>query len=150
MPKLSVEVVTGERVVFEQDEADMVVARTVEGVVGILPRHVPLIGVLAPGEMRVKKGGHEEVLAVFGGFLEVAHNQVRILADSAERAEEIDLVRAEAARQRAETRLSQQASELDLERAHVALQRSMLRLRVGRRSHAGRAGRPGQPQEALP
>ncbi len=150
MPKLSVEVVTGERVVFEQDEVDMVVARTVEGVLGILPRHVPLIGVMAPGEMRVKKGGHEETLAVFGGFLEVAHNQVRVLADSAERAEEIDLARAEAARQRAETRLGQQASELDLARAQLSLQRSMLRLKVARRSHAGRAGRPGARQESLP
>lgn len=146
MPKLSVEVVTGERVVFEQDEVDMVVARTVEGVLGILPRHVPLIGVLAPGEMRVKKSGHEETLVVFGGFLEVAHNQVRILADSAERAEEIDVARAESARQRAETRLGQSVSELDQMRAQLALQRSLLRLRVGRRGHAGRAGRPGHPE----
>lgn len=144
MPKLRVEVVTGERVVFEQEDVDMVVARTVDGVLGILPRHVPLIGVLAPGEMRVKKGAHEDTLAVFGGFLEVAHNQVRVLADSAERAEEIDLARAESARQRAETRLAQHASELDLSRAQTALQRSTLRLKVGRRSHAARAGRPGQ------
>jgi F-type H+-transporting ATPase subunit epsilon len=150
MPKLKVEVVTGERVVFEQDDVDMVVARTADGVAGILPRHVPLIGLLEPGEMCIKKGGQEETLAVFGGFLEVAYNQVRVLADSAERAEEIDLARAEAARQRAETRLGQQASDIDLARAQMALQRSMLRLKVGRRSHAGRPGRAGHPDEAFP
>jgi F-type H+-transporting ATPase subunit epsilon len=150
MAKLSVEVVTGERVVYEQDDVDIVVSRTAEGVAGILPRHVPLIAMLVPGEMRVKKAGQEQVLAVYGGFLEVAHNRVRVLADSAERAEEIDLARAETARQRAESRLAQRAADIDLARAQMALQRSLLRLRVARRSPGGRPGRPAHSEEAFP
>lgn len=138
MAKLSVEVVTGERVVYREDGVDMVVAVGADGALGILPMHAPLITLLASGEMRVVKDGREESLAVFGGFLEVANDQVRVLADTAERAEEIDLARAESARQRAETRISQHPPEIDLVRAEAALKRSLIRLKVGRRSR-GRA-----------
>jgi|SRR5579875_5839 len=133
MAKLTVEVVTGDRVVYREDEVDMVVAPGADGMLGILPRHAPIISLLAMGEMRVVKDRHEEPLTIFGGFLEVAHNVVRVLADTAERAEEIDVARAEAARQRAETRLSQRAGDIEIARAEMALRRALIRLKVGRR-----------------
>ncbi|HET7037390.1 MAG TPA: ATP synthase delta/epsilon chain alpha-helix domain-containing protein, partial [Thermomicrobiaceae bacterium] len=91
------------------------------------------------GELRVRRGNLEEDLAVFGGFIEVAHNMVRVLADVAERAEEIDLARAQAARDRAEARLGQAHTEIDLIRAEAALRRSLVRLRVAQ--HSRRHGR---------
>lgn len=138
MAKLMVEVVTGDRVVYREDEVDMVVAPGADGMLGILPRHAPIISLLAMGEMRVVKDRQEEPLTIFGGFLEVAHDTVRVLADTAELAEEIDIARAEAARQRAETRLSQRTGDIELARAELALRRALIRLKVGRRAH-GRA-----------
>lgn len=146
MAKLSVEIVTGERVVYQEEGVDMVIAPGADGTLGILPRHAPLISLLSMGEMRVIKDGREQSLVVFGGFIEVAHNLVRVLADSAERAEEIDLARAEAARRRAEARLAQRRSDIDIVRAEAALRRSLIRLRVGRRTR-GRA--PTPPQQDL-
>ena len=143
MAKLSVEVVTGERLVYHEDDVDMVIAPGADGTLGILPRHAPLVSLLAMGEMRVRKGSHEDSLAVFGGFIEVAHNQVRVLADLAERAEEIDIARAEEARRRAETRLSQRQTDIDFTRAELALRRSVIRLRIGQRTR-GRAPRGPQ------
>jgi F-type H+-transporting ATPase subunit epsilon len=87
--KLTVEIVTAERRVLT-DEADMVIAPAIEGTVGILPRHAPLLTALQPGVMVLKKDGTEEVLAVSGGFLQVSNDRVLILADTAERAEEVD------------------------------------------------------------
>lgn len=144
MAKLNVEVVTGERIVFSEDDVDMVIAPGADGTLGILPRHAPLISTLTLGEMRVKKAGQEESLFVAGGFIEVAHDTVRVLADTAERSEEIDLARAQAARDRAESRVASRASEIDLARAEASLRRSLVRLRIGQRTH-GRAtsGRPG-------
>jgi len=134
MAKLRVEVVTGERLVYEEDDVDMVIAPGADGTLGILPRHASLVSLLAMGEMRVRKGNTEESLVVFGGFLEVAHNQVRVLADTAERAEEIDVARAQAARDRAEVRLRERTANVDFTRAEIALRRSAIRLRVGQRS----------------
>lgn len=105
MAKLTVEVVAAEKIVFSGD-ADMVVAPGVEGVLGILPKHAPLLTMLNPGAVRIKQGDGEIVMAVSGGFLEVNHDRVDILADSAERAEEIDIARAEEARRRAEQALA--------------------------------------------
>jgi ATP synthase F1 epsilon subunit len=104
MAKLHVEIVTGERVVFTEDDVDMVVAPGIDGTLGILPKHAPLVTILSAGAMRVKKGGAEQELLVFGGFMEVANNRVIVLADTAERAEEIDVARAEEARHRARAR----------------------------------------------
>lgn len=140
--KLSVEVVTGEGVVYEADDVDMVVAPGADGQLGILPKHAPLFSLLAAGEMRVKHGSNEESLVVFGGFLEVLNNQVIVLADTAERVVEIDMQRAETARQRAEARLIQRGEGLDLARAEQSLQRAAVRLRVAQRRQHGRA-RPG-------
>lgn len=133
MPKLHVEIVTGERVVLEEDDVDMVVAPGADGTLGVLPEHAPLVTILASGELRIKKGGRENSIVVFGGFMEVTPEKVIVLADTAERAEEIDLARAEAARQRAEQALAQRQGQIDLEQAELSLRRASIRLRVAQR-----------------
>lgn len=129
MAKLKVEIITAERVVL-QDEVDMVVAPGTEGQLGILPHHVPLLTALKVGELRLKKGQEEISLAVTGGFLEVQPDRVIVLADAAERAEEIDIARAELAKRRAEERLAKRTTEFDLARADVSLARSLVRLKI--------------------
>jgi F-type H+-transporting ATPase subunit epsilon len=126
------EIVTAERVVFS-DDVDVVVAPGVEGELGILPHHAPLMSMLLPGELRVRKGGEELYLAIAGGFLEVRPDRVIVLADAAERAEEIDIARAEAAKRRAEERLKVHPPELDVARAEAALRRAIARLQVVQR-----------------
>ncbi len=143
MAKLRVEIVTGERVVYTEDDVDMVVAPGTDGSLGILPRHAPLIITLSAGELRVKKGGREQSLVVFGGFMEVTPTKVVVLADTAERAEEIDLARAEAARRRAEESIAKRQSAIELAQAEAALRRASIRLRVGQRRQTGRARVPG-------
>ena len=132
---LHLEVITPERKVYE-DDVDMVVAPASEGYVGILPHHVPLFTTLGPGEFKVKKGGVEEVLAVFGGFMDVRGDRVVVLTDAAEHADEIDAKAAQDARERAQQVLAGgTASAADEQRARAELQRSLVRLRVseGRR-----------------
>lgn len=133
MAKLSMELVTGERVVYQADDVDMIVAPGAEGTLGILPDHAALISLLDAGELRVKKGGSEESLVVFGGFIEVLDNRVVILADSAERADEIDLERASNARERAEVSLRDRSERQSIAEADAALRRAALRLKVGER-----------------
>ena len=132
---LRVQIVTAEREVLAEDAVDMVVAPGAEGVVGILPRHAPLLTTLLPGVVRIKKGGTEESTAVGGGFLQVANNRVLVLADTAERDEEIDVQRAEAARQRAQATLEAARSGLEpqVEAARIALRRSLVRLQAVQR-----------------
>ena len=131
---IHLEVITPERKVYE-DDVDMVIAPGSEGYLGILPHHAPLLTALGPGEFRVKKGGVEEVLAVFGGFMEVRPDRVVVLTEAAEPAEEIDTARAQAARARAQETLSQAAtlSAADEARARAELQRALVRLRVSER-----------------
>ena len=132
---LHLEVITPERKVYE-DDVDMVVAPASEGYVGILPHHIPLFTTLGPGEFKVKKGGVEEILAVFGGFMDVRGDRVIVLTDAAEPAEEIDTNRAQEARERAQQVLAAgPASAADEQRARAELQRALVRLRVseGRR-----------------
>ncbi len=143
MAKLSVEIVTGERVVYTEDDVDMVVAPGIDGTLGILPRHAPLITVLSSGELRVTKGGREEALVVFGGFMEVTPDRVIVLADTAENVEEIDLARAEEARRRAETAIANRGETADLEAAQAAMRRATLRLMIGQRRRGQRRAAPG-------
>ena len=138
MVKLNVEIVTGERVVFSEPDVDMVVAPGADGTLGILPQHAPLITLLDAGELRIKKGGTERSIVVFGGFMEVTPDKVVVLADSAERAEEIDVARADAARQGAETSIANRQETADLSAATAALRRANLRLRIGQRRGGGR------------
>jgi F-type H+-transporting ATPase subunit epsilon len=136
MAKLSVEVVTAERSVVNETDVDMVIAPASEGEVGILPRHAPLLATLRPGTLRLKKGGDETEMAVSGGFLQVNQDRVLILADTAERADEIDEARADEARRRAEAALTEAArggNQAQVMAARTALRRSLARLDVVRR-----------------
>jgi F-type H+-transporting ATPase subunit epsilon len=127
---LHLEVITPERKVYEED-VDMVVAPASEGYVGILPHHAPLFTTLGHGEFKVKRGGVEEVLAVFGGFMDVRADRVVVLTDAAEHGEEIDATRAQQARDRAQQALAAgPASAADEQRARAELQRALVRLRV--------------------
>lgn len=140
MPGLRLEVVTAERNVFDGD-VDSVVAPGIEGELGILPRHAPLLTILQPGELRVRTGPEEFGLAIGGGFMEVRDDRVLVLADSAERTEEIDLERARAAEERARTLLAERRPGVDLAAAQTALRRSQVRLRVARRRRGEEAPR---------
>lgn len=126
---IRVEVVTAERMVFT-DDVDIVVAPGVQGELGILPHHAPLMTTLAPGELLIRKGGQEFSLAISGGFLEVRPDRVIVLADAAERAEEIDIARAEAAKERAQKRLHERPPGLDEARTEAAMRRALARLKV--------------------
>lgn len=143
--KISFEITTPERTVFK-DEVDQITLPTEMGEITILPNHIPLVSVLRPGEMRVIKNGQETVLAVAGGFIEVEpKNRVIVLADNAERVEEINIERAEAARKRAEE-LMKEKSVQDVEYTALAsqLERELARLRVARKHRARHIGGPGQ------
>jgi F-type H+-transporting ATPase subunit epsilon len=143
---LRVQIVTAEREVFAEEGVDMVVAPGAEGVVGILPRHAPLLTTLQPGIVRIKRGGAEEAMSVGGGFLQVARDQVLILADSAERAAEVDEARAEEARRRARDTLAEavvSGQRLQAESARFALRREEARIQVARRHRGPERPRPG-------
>ena len=129
MAGIRLDIVTVERLVYS-DEVDVIVAPGIEGELGILPNHAPLMTTLQPGELRIRQGGEEFSMAVTGGFLEVRPDRVTILADAAERAEEIDMARAEEAKRRAEEQLGRELVEVDTARAEAALRRSMIRLKV--------------------
>jgi F-type H+-transporting ATPase subunit epsilon len=146
MAGIRCEIITAERVVFK-GEVDMVVAPGIDGQLGILPHHAPLMTALTIGELVLHKAGQEDtIMAIGGGFMEVGPEHVTILADSAERAEEIDESRAEAARRRAEATMAQAHGEHeDLQKTEAALRRSMLRLKVAKRKRGSRtkSGPPG-------
>lgn len=144
MAPMKLEIVTVERLVYSED-VDVLVAPGIEGELGILPRHAPLLTVLQPGEIRVSKDGNETYMSVSGGFIEVMSNTVTILADTAERVEDIDAERAEAAFKRAQERISSAVSEMDLQRAMASLKRSQARIGVvTRRRRQQRGERPTQ------
>ena len=139
-PSIRLEIVTPERVIYS-DEVDAVIAPGVEGQLGILPHHAPLMTMLQAGELRVRKGEEETCIAVFGGFLEVRPDRVIVLADAAERAEEIDAARAEEAKRRAEQALAnRKVSQADKARAEAALRRSLVEIKVAERKRKRKAG----------
>jgi F-type H+-transporting ATPase subunit epsilon len=145
MAKLTVEIVTAERQVYNETDVDMVVAPGSEGVLGILPRHASLLTMLRPGSLRVKKDGTEQEMSVAGGFLQVNADRVLILADQAERADEIDAAKAEEARRQAEQALTEATrggSSGQIEAARSALQVSLAQLKVVRRRRGGQGGVP--------
>jgi len=139
MSSIRLDIVTAERVVYSE-EVDAVVAPGVEGQLGILPHHTPLMTTLEVGELLVRKGGEEFSMVISGGFLEVRPDRVIVLADAAERAEEIDIARAEEAKRRAEERISRRIPEVDLAQAEAALRRSLVRLKVGEKRRRRRPG----------
>ena len=133
MSKIKLDIVTVEKLVFSQD-VDGVTAPGVEGELGILPQHAPLVTMLQPGVVIIKADGEETEMAVSGGYMEVRPEYIIILADSAERAEEIDIARAEAARARAEQARGEAPAGAEAAlAAEAALKRSLVRLKVARR-----------------
>ncbi|HZQ35514.1 MAG TPA: F0F1 ATP synthase subunit epsilon [Dehalococcoidia bacterium] len=144
---LSLDIVTAEREVLSADGFDIIVAPGIEGELGILPRHAPLMTILETGELRARRGNEEIDLFVAGGFLEVRDDRVTILADSAERSEEIDIARAEAARRRAEEAMANRQADIDVAAVFAAARRAEVRIRVAeRRRRRGGPGQPGQPR----
>ena len=138
---MMLEIITAERQVFS-DEVDMVVAPGIDGQLGILPRHAPLMTMLKPGELTVRKAGEEDMyVAVSGGFMEVLGNRVSILGDACERSDEIDEERAQQAVQRAQERLASRSEDMELERVMASLRRAQVRVDLVRR----RRLRGGQP-----
>ena len=136
---MRLDVVTPESVICSC-EVDAVIAPGVEGQLGILPHHAPLLTMLQAGELRVRKNGDETCIAIYGGFLEVRPDRVIILADAAERAEEIDEARAEEAKRRAEQQLANRVvSEVDKAQAEAVLRRSLIQLKVAERTRKRKA-----------
>ena len=142
--ELRLDVVTPERELFS-GEVDSVLAPGADGQMSVLPHHAPLITVLAEGELIARQGEEELSFAIHGGYMQVLPDRVIVLADVAERAEEIDIERAEEARRRAEELLSKEAPPEERAAAMQALRRSLVRLRVARRRRRRRP--PEQPPE---
>ena len=140
MSSIRLDIVTPERVIYS-GEVDVLIAPGIEGQLGILPHHAPLMTMLQAGELTVRKGEEEVYVAIFGGFLEVRPDRVIILADASERAEEIDVARAETAKHQAEQNLAnKRASEIDKAQAEAALRRSLVQLKVAERKRKRKSG----------
>ncbi len=138
MSTIKLDIVTMERLLVSED-VDYVSAPAVDGVVGILPRHTPLLTALSFGELRYKKGGAESSFAIGGGFMEVRPDKVTVLADVAEQADEIDEQRAGAARKRArETLKEKPRTDVNYAVLEEALRKAEVRLKVARKKSGGR------------
>ena len=129
---MMLEIITAERQVYS-GEVDMVIAQGFDGQLGILPKHAPLMTMLKPGELTVRKDGEDIYVAVTGGFMEVLGNRVSVLADACERSDEIDEERAEQAMQKAQEALATKGSNVEMGRALASLQRAQVRLGLVRR-----------------
>ena len=129
MTTFRLEIVTAEKIGFSED-VTMITAWGSEGQFTILPHHAPFMTILQPGKLVIKKDGSEQVLALLGGFLEVRRDKVIILADAYERAEEINIARAEQAQKRAEEILKTKPSKASVTAAEAALRRSLARLKA--------------------
>lgn len=147
---LSLDIVTAERVVLSEDGFDIVLAPGVMGELGILPHHAPLITVLEVGELRARRGADEVAMAVSGGFLEVRNDRVTVLADSAERADEIDIARAEEAKRQAQEAMNTRRGDIDVAAVQAAARRADVRIRVAERRRARRTGPGGLPPTPQP
>jgi F-type H+-transporting ATPase subunit epsilon len=133
MPKLKVELVTPEGHVLTEQGVDVVIAPGIQGELAVLPRHAPLVTELQPGVLVLRRDNQEDVLAVSGGFLEVMNDTVTVLADTSERSEEIDLERAQAARDQALENLDVSLDPSAVLEARINLLRALARIRAARR-----------------
>ncbi|MTH54012.1 F0F1 ATP synthase subunit epsilon [Bacillus mangrovi] len=129
MKTVQVNVVTPDGPVYDA-EVEMVSVKAQSGELGILPGHIPMVAPLKIGAVRLKKGGSTELVAVSGGFIEVRPDNVTILAQSAEASEDIDVERAQAAKERAERRLNKAEGDVDAIRAELALKKAINRIDV--------------------
>jgi F-type H+-transporting ATPase subunit epsilon len=127
-------IVTPERAVVDEAVDELQIPGS-EGYFGVLPGHAPLFSELKVGEVAYRRGDRWSFLAVAWGFVEVQPNHVRILAETAERAHDIDLDRALRAKQRAEERIARGGEDVDYGRALVALERALIRIQVARKTH---------------
>ena len=143
---LTLQIITPERVVFEEDGVESVTLPGSEGELTILPSHAPLMTAVRPGPLLFRKGGAEVDVAFSGGFLEVRDDKVVILVDTAERSEEIDAARAEEARQSAADQLATHVGTVDVARAMAALERAQARIRVSERRRRRGTGAPPPPE----
>jgi F-type H+-transporting ATPase subunit epsilon len=132
MATVKLDIVTAEKVVYSGD-VDIVIAPGQEGQLGILPHHAPLMTALNAGELIARKGSEDFILAISGGFLEVLPDRIIVLADAAERAEEIDIARAEEAKKRAQEQLAHSTSHVEAATAEAALRRAIARIEVADR-----------------
>jgi F-type H+-transporting ATPase subunit epsilon len=139
---LTLEIITPERIVFSETEVESVTLPGVEGELTVLPSHAPLMTALNPGALLFHKGGQDIDVALSGGFLEVRDDKVIVLADTAERSDEIDAARAEEARQRAQELIASHQGDVDLAAALAALGRAQARLRVAERRRRRPGGTP--------
>ena len=132
--KIKFKIATPEKIVYE-DEIDQVTLPTRLGEITVLPNHIPIVSSLAPGEILIKKDGLEVPMSTSGGFVELADNQISILADTAERAEEIDETRAEEARQRVKELMEnkQDMAEVDFTALYAKMEKELARLKVARK-----------------
>jgi F-type H+-transporting ATPase subunit epsilon len=145
VPNLRVDIVTAERVVLSEEDVDRLIVPGIEGELGVLPLHAPLLTSIQPGVLRVVKGEEETTMAITGGFIEVRENRITILADAAERGEDIDLARVEEARRRAEERLASREATVDIVKAEMALKRALVRLKAAEQIRRRRRGAPPPP-----
>ena len=129
---LKLEIVTPDKLVLSED-VDYVGAPGYEGEFGVLPSHIPFLSALQIGNLYFKKSGKSHFVFVSGGFADVSGDKVTILAESAEKAEDIDIERARKAKERAEQRLAQQKEKIDYIRAQAALHRALARIRAKER-----------------
>ena len=144
---INLQIVTPDRLLVNE-QVDEVQIPGSEGYFGVLPGHTPMLASLAVGEMWYRQGQEKIYLSLAFGFCEVLPDRVTVLATLAERADEIDVARAEEAKKRAEERLAQAARDVDYDRARMALQKSLSRLQVVSRVPLGgrKIGRPRMPQ----
>jgi len=131
---LHLQIVSADRSLVDEQRVDEVEIPGSEGYLGVLPGHTALLALLGAGELWYRKGQERFYLAVAFGFAEVLPDRVTVLAQIAERADEIDVSRAESAKQRAEQRLATSAVDVDFERARVAMLKSLIRIQVASRS----------------
>ena len=143
MATIKLEIVTAEQQVLS-DEVDSVIVPGIDGDLGILPHHAPLMTMIQPGELAIRKDGKESLFAISGGFLEVHPDKVIVLADVCERSDAIDAERAEAAMKRAEAILKEagKISQEDQSRAEAALRMAMVRLKVASKARRRKSERP--------
>jgi F-type H+-transporting ATPase subunit epsilon len=132
MKTFKLQIVTPEGVAYS-DDVEMVLLRSVEGQIGILPHHIRLMTQMLPGEMTVRKNGRDQFLAVGEGLVDVTGEQVAIATDMAVNVESIDEVKAEEARRRAEARLRDKISDEEVASVNASLARSLAQLQVKRR-----------------
>ena len=137
--KLQLDIVTPERAVLSEGVEELILPGT-EGYLGVRPGHAPLLTTLKVGSILIRKGKETRLLAVSWGFAEVLPDRVSILAQTAERAEEIDVERALRAKERAEKRLKSTDPDIDFKRSQVALEKALIRIQVASRFGAASRG----------